>query len=500
MKYHQVFSLELQYCFSNKSEKEMLNISIISPSLCWFNNIPIEKSSETYKDFLTPPSPIFFQIWVFHIANHIEVLQNGDKPALVQMGPYTYREERLKVNVTFNDNGTVSYRENRWFVFEEELSSGPETDNFTTLNIPIAVIDNLVKDQKKLFKEIVNLLEELSLEEYFLTLSVRDLMWGYPDKLLADAKAIINRLHFNITLDDEFGLFKGQNGSDDGLYTVFTGKDDATRHGTINRWNGMSSLPYWTSDTAAMINGSDGTMYAPFQTGDDPIYVFSSDVCRSLDLLYRYEYTLKGIDLYRYVAPPSLFENSTANPANKGFCTEAEGCLPSGVVDVSACRQSAPIVLSQPHFLAADPSIINSVYGLHPNTEEHQTIIDLEPITGTTMNAAKKLQINIHITNVSYLTQTSNLKSMFLPILWLNESAVIDDKSAALFKTKVQEPMKLTQAIQVTTITVGVFILFCIAMFFSKKRFCPSKQKGKELSPIMNGDVNGDVNVEPEDA
>ena len=39
------------------------------------------------------------------------------------------------------------------------------------------------------------------------------------------------------------------------------------------------------------------------------------------------------------------------------------------------------MVFSQPHFLDADPAVINAVTGVHPNREEHSTIIDVEPVS-----------------------------------------------------------------------------------------------------------------------
>lgn len=41
---------------------------------------------------------------------------------------------------------------------------------------------------------------------------------------------------------------------------------------------------------------------------------------------------------------------------------------------------TAPIILSQPHFYASDPEVINSVIGLHPTPIVHQTILDVEPV------------------------------------------------------------------------------------------------------------------------
>ena len=39
-----------------------------------------------------------------------------------------------------------------------------------------------------------------------------------------------------------------------------------------------------------------------------------------------------------------------------------------------------PIVVSLPHFLFADPSVISSVDGMHPNEEDHVTFVSVEPV------------------------------------------------------------------------------------------------------------------------
>lgn len=41
----------------------------------------------------------------------------------------------------------------------------------------------------------------------------------------------------------------------------------------------------------------------------------------------------------------------------------------------------APVVLSFPHFYFADPSYLNAVEGLHPNSSIHSFHIDVEPVS-----------------------------------------------------------------------------------------------------------------------
>lgn len=69
---------------------------------------------------------------------------NYDKPNeipnLVEMGPYTFKEHRIKKNYTWNDNNqTISYWQNRTWIFEQELSNGTMEDLVTTINVPAIV-------------------------------------------------------------------------------------------------------------------------------------------------------------------------------------------------------------------------------------------------------------------------------------------------------------------------------------------------------------------------
>lgn len=126
---------------------------------------------------------------------------------------------------------------------------------------------------------------------------------------------------------------------------------------------------------------------------------------RSMELVYQRPLVSRGIPVFRYVAPKTLFANGSDYPPNEGFCP----CRQSGLLNVSSCRHSeniwhffmcfwlhldsgdlyrerffldldSPVFISHPHFYNADPDLLNSVYGLSPNEVDHGLFIDIHPV------------------------------------------------------------------------------------------------------------------------
>lgn len=55
-------------------------------------------------------------------------------------------------------------------------------------------------------------------------------------------------------------------------------------------------------------------------------------------------------------------------------------CVPSGVLNISACRYGSPGFVSFPHFYTADPYYVDQFDGLTPNKKQHELSITLEPV------------------------------------------------------------------------------------------------------------------------
>ncbi|KAI8798272.1 lysosome membrane protein 2 [Biomphalaria glabrata] len=448
-------------------------------------NLPLKNGSDSFKNWQSPRTPIKFQIWIFNVTNHDEIIQ-GRKPHVQQHGPYTYREHREKIDIKYFDNGTVTYRELRSFVFDRENSVGSEDDTYYTVNLPAVTIMDLVKREYTILKKVINVLLLLLGERLFIPLSVNQLMWGYEDNLLKTVKTLLKDLNVNVTFSDEFGLFYNQNNTDDGLYEIYSGIKSMDNFGQIISWNYLEKLNYWTSDVSNMINGTDGTIYPPFIAKEETKYLFSSDLCRSLGMDYTKDVTVKGIGMDRFVAPDIMFGNVTVNPYNAGFCTPKDNCLPSGLLNVSVCRSGAPVIMSMPHFLGCDQETVDSIHGLSPNREEHQSYIDIEPMTGVAMNVGKRLQINTYIQHIEGFSELANITSpIFMPVIWLNESAVISDQDASDFKSQLLDKITLTTWVKYGLIGLGAFMILCVVVILVSLRL---RQMCRREEEVINTD------------
>uniref|UniRef100_A0A2C9JPR2 Scavenger receptor class B member 1 n=1 Tax=Biomphalaria glabrata TaxID=6526 RepID=A0A2C9JPR2_BIOGL len=413
----------------------------------------ISNTSETYDIWQDVPVPVYMQFYVFDLDNPEEV-KNGDKPSLIQRGPYTYRERRTKFDIVWNDNGTVTYKQNRTFHFVQEMSSGSETDMITTVNPIVAVIAHSFKWMPSLVKTIVSEVLGLDGENLFMTRPVEEVLWGYDDPSLVLLNKMIPAwfqttfigyfMRRNYTDDGLYTVQTGEtdirlvgiisryngdsavnvwstpwanmvngtgwynelppkNATDDGLYTVYTGADNIEQMGTISRYNGDRYVKSWSTSWANMVNGSDGTLCSPLKLNRESLYVFASDICRSLKIDFKKEEPLlRGMKVRRFEVEKNAFINASANKDNIGFCIPQSQCLPSGLLNLTTCQKpvngfTIPIIMSLPHFLSADPEVSSSVLGLQPSEQEHSIYMDIEPWTGLVLQGEKKIQINIFI-------------------------------------------------------------------------------------------------------
>lgn len=161
-------------------------------------------------------------------------------------------------------------------------------------------------------------------------------------------------------------------------------------------------VPHWAGEYCNTINGTDGSSFHPQVKRSETLYIFNTDLCRSLFLDYEMDSSVRGIPTYKFVVPRRFFQAPANEPENECFCTQKAGlsdllCRTDGILDISKCRKGAPIVLSAPHFYNGDPALRANVSGLRPNKLRHETFLEIEPLTGLVLNAARRIQINVQV-------------------------------------------------------------------------------------------------------
>uniref|UniRef100_H3D7U6 Scavenger receptor class B member 1 n=1 Tax=Tetraodon nigroviridis TaxID=99883 RepID=H3D7U6_TETNG len=456
------------------------------------NTVIDPKNEMSYTMWKDVPVPFFMSVYFFHVLNSKEILK-GEKPMVEQRGPYVYRKRIQKENITFHPNNTVSYREYRSYYFEPTMSVGNESDVVTIPNMLVLGASVMLEKLPIHVRMLISIGFKLCKEGPFLTKTVGELMWGYDSKLVDFLNKYLPGM---LPSSGKFGLFTEFNNSNTGLFTVHTGKDDIRKVHKVDSWNGLTELSYWRTPQCNMINGTAGQMWPPFMTEESTLPFYSPDACRSLELVYQRSGEMKGIPLFRFVAPKTLFANGSDYAPNEGFCP----CRQSGLLNVSSCRHNSPVFISHPHFFNADPVLQDYVQGLSPNEEEHGLFIDIHPQTGVPLNVSIRLQLNLYMKAVAGITETGKISEVVMPMLWFEERGYIDGPILTTFHTNLVVLPAVMEYMQYGLIALGLATIIIAAIVHHRvkrnKRGGGATSEGEarasaeEKDPLLQDDVD----------
>ncbi|KAL4843081.1 hypothetical protein H8958_003743 [Nasalis larvatus] len=396
--------------------------------------IVLRNGTEAFDSWEKPPLPVYTQFYFFNVTNPEEILR-GETPRVEEVGPYTYRELRNKANVQFGDNGTtISAVSNKAYVFERDQSVGdPKIDLIRTLNIPVLTV--IEWSRVHFLREIIEAMLKAYQQKLFVTHTVDELLWGYKDEILS-------LLHvFRPDISPYFGLFYEKNGTNDGDYVFLTGEDNYLNFTKIVEWNGKTSLDWWITDKCNMINGTDGDSFHPLITKDEVLYVFPSDFCRSVYITFSDYESVQGLPAFRYKVPAEILANTSDNA---GFCIPEGNCLGSGVLNVSICKN----------------------------------------LTGIILKAAKRFQINIYVKKLDDFVETGDIRTMVFPVMYLNESVLIDRETASRLKSVINTTLIITN-IPYIIMALGVFFGLVFTWLACKGQGSMDEGTADERAPLI---------------
>ncbi|XP_053613211.1 protein peste-like isoform X2 [Plodia interpunctella] len=293
--------------------------------------------SRAYNVWRGPTLPLYFEIYFFNWTNPDAF--PGEKPHLVQLGPYRFREHREHVNVTWNRaEHTLGYRTFRSWQFDDS-SEGSLDDVITTVDVITASAVHHEKPHQNHFEQYMFSLflkNTFSGHRIHVTRAVRELLFeGYNDWLLTMAQAM-PKGPSGIPKVDKFGWFYQLNNSLDthGYVEVTTGEQSGTLPGQIVRWNHQNHVEYYQGK-CSRLEGSAGEFIPRNLTEKSVLTMFFPDLCRTVDMTYMYSGQHRGLDYLKFGMGPSSFDISPTSSQNSCFCNGP--CEWGGVMNISAC-------------------------------------------------------------------------------------------------------------------------------------------------------------------
>ncbi|XP_005089008.2 uncharacterized protein LOC101846614 [Aplysia californica] len=111
-----------------------------------------------------------------------------------------------------------------------------------------------------------------------------------------------------------------------------------------------------------------------------------------------------------------------------GFCVPK--CLPNGVYSLESVSDGAPLYVSLPHFLGADPVYSHSIEGLSPSEAAHRPFFDVDDVTGVPLSQQRRHQLNARLPGYS-----GDELGTFVPLFWVDSGNKLDDESVSKIKT-----------------------------------------------------------------
>ncbi|KAF5397458.1 Lysosome membrane protein 2 (Lysosome membrane protein II) [Paragonimus heterotremus] len=448
--------------FSSFAIGFVLTLVVLDPVI-WlgiYEQTDLAPGTKAYQQWLRSSVDIYFQAYFFNLTNPEEFIA-GQKPIVRQIGPYTYREVRYKTDV-FKQllSKTLQYKEVKQYHFEPHLSARPESDIITNVNLGYLTIDVKFGWLPAVVDRAVEFLENRTGDYLITKRTVKEWLWGYEDPLLILLKSVFIPVPTTM-----IGLYLDKNNTDDGLIEIYASNKQAETFGHIYKYHNSKTLSCWTTQQANQINGSDGSLFHPFLQMTEHPYIFSADICRSIQIRPQYKTQLHGVPVIKYMPYADTFSSPLTTEKNRGFCINWPNCMKDNVFDVSTCIKGAPIAMSLPHLQHADPSYQELIIGLNP-TDDMNTSFFVEPNTGVVFSASKKLQINAIVRRNPKFHQLSNVLDLFLPIMFMNESFNVDNKTADDIRLSVIQGPLITKAVMSTIVVILIASIIALVLYY----------------------------------
>lgn len=461
------------------------------------------ESASGYQHFLnySYESENRFIVTFFNISNAAEVLEAPNvKPRLEEVGPFVYTAFRNRSDVEFEDGGdTVSYRQHFWIEFNEKETMEQTKGKYNSdKDVKITTINVLFNGMRvQVGRSYWHMISDLLLwkTDYARLFEHRtpvELIQGYNVEL------DLMGLHVNINFP---GLFANHalNKDPDMVKKskINTGQSDPKATFQFVEWReekqvatqcpyGMMHIPFdqqckvnpypccgqfkkvpvWDTtkahgefdEDANAVVGTMGDQFGPgLHAEKEQVLVFFDLAQRAMAMVTtpgEGTYDYKGVQLRKFRPDRNLvWGNVSERKANARYYQVG----PGGLMNLTMIF-GADIFISLPHFLEAEPRLLEEFEGLNPSKELHDLYIGTEPYTGITMTEQQRAMVSIKVNRVpgekgldkGWFPNLED-RTLYVPIAWFNQQAMATSTGTDQVKT-----MYLALTAKKTVVWIGI--------------------------------------------
>lgn len=412
----------------------------------------------------------------FNITNPHQVLAGTERPHLEEIGPFIYQQTQVRHDAQFDhENDLLSFRQQIYQTFDPVATSLATGGRFTTDQVRFCTINILFFGMSSVVgNEAWHLINDVTLwntdfKRLFAFNTVLETIEGYTVPLKVGPVTI------PIPFPGLVPSFRDKSLPHSIEYKyvnkIFMGKKNLSRTNTLWEWGpgkrealvpcpwgnnplstdcskfkhnpccgmglmvkpwGEEIVPGLWNANANEVQGTFGDAFRPYlkRSEEEKVVVWSDQLYRPLQFSNRHRtaVNLHNIHLLRFTATREFWSNATVHPPNARYHQFG----PNGLVNASIIYLGAPIYVSLPHFLDADPSLLEGVTGLRPDPLQHEMFLDIEPTTGMTFRERNRIQINAKITgNVG--KWFPHVKTCYVPVGYFDAHSEINQLGVDAF-------------------------------------------------------------------
>ncbi|CAK1543747.1 unnamed protein product [Leptosia nina] len=354
------------------------------------------------------------ETYVFNITNADEFTSGIDSKLKVQeVGPFTYQEFRTNADYELDEaHGVMRYSPKIITRFIPEKSiADPKDVNLTVPNIAMLAVSSMVSKSSYITRVGFNMLSKQLHSKPILNIDAEKFLWGFEEPLIKFG----HNLMPGVITFDKMGILDRLYDVGDFRFEVGSTTKDKFRIKTYNGDGGLANLGFKTNPSRCNTfeDTYEGIVYPPDLGGDDPpvLRLYRNVFCRIMDLEYQGTKTMDyGPEALHYAFGRDVFSNNSNNAC---LCKD-DDCV-NGVSDLSPCFFGLKFMLSNAHFLNADPVIYERIEGLEPSEELHGSEFLIDPKLGAVLATRFTLQLSVAVSDVSFNGATEPFSEMIVP-------------------------------------------------------------------------------------